>query len=95
MSRTETDKYIYKLRVMFTREETDESKIKYVRKKSYYWTYPHTPNNKCYDYIYQTIKPMTLEECAKFINEVWDCPRTQDYDNNFDFIYEIVRKEDE
>lgn len=94
MSKTETDKYIFQITLKDDRTQIDESKVKYVKKHSYYWTYPHTPNNKCYEYIYQTLKPMTLEECAKFISELH--PKySEDLEYNFHFITAIVRKEDE
>lgn len=95
MAKTETDKYIFGLRVSWTREKTDESKVRYIKKRSYYWSYPHIPAFKSYWYYYQTIKPMTLEEVVKFISEIWDDSITKDYDTNFRYICEIVSKEDE
>lgn len=95
MAKTEIDKYIFRLKVSWKREETDESKLSYIKKRSYYYSYPHIPKYKSYWYYYQTIKPMTLEEVVKFISEIWNYPVTQNYDNNFEYICEIVRKEDE
>ena len=43
--------------------------------------------------IYQTLRPMTLEECVKFISEL--DPKYSDLENNFRYITKIVRKEDE
>lgn len=95
MAKTEIDKYIFKLKVSWKREETDESKLSYIKKRSYYYSYSHIPKYKSYWYYYQTIKPMTLEEVVKFISEIWNYPVTQNYDNNFEYICKIVRKEDE
>lgn len=93
ISRTETDKYIFQITLKDDCTQIDESKIKYIKKHSYYWTYPHTENNKRYEYIYQTLRPMTLEECVKFISEL--DPKYSDLENNFRYITKIVRKEDE
>lgn len=93
MSRTETDKYIFQITFKQDRTQIDESKVKYIKKQSYYWTHPHTKNNKRYEYVYQTLIPMTLEECAKLISELNS--EYSDTEKNFEYITSVVRNEND
>lgn len=93
MSRTETDKYIFQVTLRQDRTQIDESKVKYIKKQSYYWTHPHTKTNKRYEYVYQTLAPMTLEECARLISELDS--EYSDLEENFEYITKIVQKEND
>ena len=93
MSRTETDKYIFQITLRQDRTQIDESKVKYIKKQSYYWTYPHTKTNKRYKYVYQTLVPMTLKECTRLISELGS--EYSDLENNFEYITKIVKNEND
>lgn len=93
MSRTETSKYIFQITIKQDRTQIDESKVKYIKKQSYYWTYPHTKNNRCYEYVYQTLAPMTLKECTRLISELGS--EYSDLEENFEYITKIVQKEND
>lgn len=93
MSRTETDKYIFQITLKQDRTQIDESKVKYIKKQAYYCSYPHTKNNSRYEHVYQTLTPMTLEECARLISDLNS--EYSDLEENFEYITKIVQKEND
>ena len=110
MAKTETDKYIFTLRISASRDfdkgsngsvywessdvirskisETLDSRFKVVSVKKESYTYP--PSYKMPYVYYQNTKPMTLQELMKSAIEA-DLIIKED----FSYISEIVRKEDE
>lgn len=107
IAKTETDKYIFNLRISANRDfdkgnknwesndiirakisETLDSRFKVVSVKRESWTHPSS--YKIPYVYYQNIKPMTLQELMKSAVDA-----NLIIEENFSYISEIVRKEND